>query len=117
MDDLRKHIAGKLRGARLKKGLTQEAVAEAAGVTTETVSNSERAQSLVSLDVFLRLARVLELDIREFLAPPPQSRKLSGKRLGLEADLSGVINDMSDANLTLLIEIGRLFNRRLAGKS
>ena len=112
MDDLKKRVAAKLRAARIKKRMTQEAVAEAAGVTTETVSNSERAQSLVSLDVFLRLARILEIETRDLLVSPPQTRRISSKRLRLEVDLSTLTDEMSDADLALLIQIGRLLSSR-----
>lgn len=108
MDDLKRHVATRLRAARRKKRLTQEAVAEAAGVTTETVSNSERAQSLVTLDVFLRLARVLELDVHDFMDDVPQRKKVSTKRMRLEGDLASIAEEMSDVELTLLVQIGRL---------
>ncbi len=112
MDDLKTHLAAKLRTARRKKQLTQEAVAEAAGVTTETVSNSERAQSLLSLDVFFRIAQVLELDMRDLMRET-FARKMSPRRVRLESDLAGVAEQMNDSDLALLIQIGRV----LTGKS
>lgn len=72
MDDLKRHLAEIFRTARLRKKLTQEALAEAAEVTTETVSNSERGESLVSLPVFLKLVELLDIDMREIIEPAPR---------------------------------------------
>ena len=95
----------------MRKGLTQEAVAEQAGVTTETVSNTERAQSLVTLDVFLRLAAVLDIDLASIVDTPPVQRKPNPKRARLEGAASRLVAELSEAELDLLIRIGRLLRQ------
>jgi len=92
----------------MRKGLTQEAVAEQAGVTTETVSNTERAQSLVTLDVFLRLAAVLDIDLASIVDTPPVPNP---KRARLEGAASRLVAELSEAELDLLIHIGRLLRQ------
>ena len=109
MEDLKEHLAAAFRAARLRKQLTQEALAEEVGVTTETISNSERAESLVSLPVFLKLAVALDLSISEIVdIPTVARRKLTGKRRRLENDLSQLSEQLVDGDLELLISIGRL---------
>jgi transcriptional regulator with XRE-family HTH domain len=108
MNDLKQRLARVLRTARMRKGLTQEAVAERAGVTTETVSNTERTQSLVTLDVFLRLAVVLDIDVASIVDAPPAQRKLTAKRTRLEVDLARLGENLTDVELGLLIHIGKV---------
>ena len=110
MEDLKAHLAETFRAARLRMSLTQEALAEEVGVTTETISNSERAESLVSLPVFLKLAAALGLSIEEIVDVPPAAarRKVTAKRRRLEGDLEKLGEQMSDSSLDLLIGIGRL---------
>lgn len=43
MDKIIKHVAARLRSARLAKGLTQEALADQLGMATESISHVERA--------------------------------------------------------------------------
>jgi transcriptional regulator with XRE-family HTH domain len=107
MNDLKQRLAHAVRAARTRKGLTQEAVAEQAGVTTETVSNTERAQSLVTLDVFLRLAAVLDMDLADIIEAPPAQKKTNPKRARLEGALSRLVTELNEVELDLLIRIGR----------
>ena len=109
MEDLKKRLGDWFRTARLRMGLTQEALAEQVGVTTETISNSERGESLVTLPVFLSLAEALELDLAEIVeAKPSTLTKTKLKRLKLEGELRQLGADMNDTELELLIGIGRL---------
>jgi len=112
MEDLKQHLAVAFRRARSRKGLTQEALAEQIGVTTETVSNSERAESLVSLPVFLKLAAALDLSVSEVVPMPKHSqpRKITARRRRLENDLAQLGECLSDNDLELLMGIGRLLS-------
>jgi transcriptional regulator with XRE-family HTH domain len=116
MEDLKKRIGDSFRTARLRMGLTQEVLAEQVGVTTETISNSERGESLVTLRVFLNIAAALELELDDIVAAAPSTkRKPMTKRLRLEGDLRQLGRDLPDADLELLIGIGRMVRQR--GKS
>ena len=110
MEDLKAHLAETFRAARLRMGLTQEALAEEVGVTTETISNSERAESLTSLPVFLKLAAALGLSIADIVDVPPAAarRKVTAKRRRLEGDLAQLGEQLGEADLDLPIGIGRL---------
>jgi transcriptional regulator with XRE-family HTH domain len=109
MEDLKRHLAEVFRAGRLRKKLTQEALADAAGVTTETVSNSERAESLVSLPVFLKLVELLDIDVQSiiYFELKVPDRK-TARRRRLEGDLQCLADGLSDRELTLLLDIGRL---------
>jgi transcriptional regulator with XRE-family HTH domain len=109
MEDLKTHIAAVFRAARLRKKLTQEALAGVIDVSVETISNTERGDSLVSLPVFLRLAATLEVDLAEIITPPKvKRRKISTHRIRLEQDLLHLGEQMTDSELELTLGIGRL---------
>ena len=53
-----------LRDARRAQGLTQNQVAERAGIGQPTLSNVERGVSSVTLSTLLRILAVLRLELR-----------------------------------------------------
>ncbi len=57
----------RLRVLRLARGLTQERLAEAAGITPTYTSDLERGTKVPSLTIILRLTRALEIDVSELL--------------------------------------------------
>jgi hypothetical protein len=65
----------------------------------------------VTLDVFLRLARVLELDLRTIADAPPPQRKMNPKRARGESALARLVAEMTETELDLLIRIGKLLRR------
>lgn len=61
-------IFGKrLRQLRTSKGLTQEQLAEAAGITATYTSDLERGEKVPSLSIVLRLARAFDIPVAELL--------------------------------------------------
>jgi transcriptional regulator with XRE-family HTH domain len=62
-------IFGKrLRSLRLERGLTQEHLAELAGITATYTSDLERGAKVPSLTILLRLARAFDLTVGELLS-------------------------------------------------
>ena len=59
-----------LRRLRKEKGLSQEALAERAGLHWTYVGSVERAERNVSIDNICRLAKAVETDVWEMLKPP-----------------------------------------------
>ena len=51
-------IGAKLKKARLQAGMTQEQVAEALGVSRQTISNWENENIQPSIDMLIRLAKL-----------------------------------------------------------
>lgn len=65
--DARKVFAKRLRQLRQVRGLSQEALADLAGLHRTYVGSVERGERNVSIDNMERLARALEVDIAELL--------------------------------------------------
>jgi len=64
--DARRLFAKKLRQIRQAQGLSQETLADLAGLHRTYVGSIERSERNVSIDNIERLARALEIDIVEF---------------------------------------------------
>ncbi|HYD78165.1 MAG TPA: helix-turn-helix transcriptional regulator [Paucimonas sp.] len=67
--DARKRIAANLKKLRTMRGLSQEAMAEAADFHRTYVSQLERCVTNISIDGLERLAQALEVDIQELFEP------------------------------------------------
>lgn len=67
---IQKELAQNLRDARLKAGVSQEALALAADVDRTYVSQIERAVSNPSVSVIVKLSIALEIDIQELFKEP-----------------------------------------------
>ena len=67
--DGRAFVAANLRRLRAVQGLSQEALADRAGIHRTYVGSVERAERNVSIDNICRLAWALRVDVRELLAP------------------------------------------------
>ena len=52
---------------RKERGLSQEKVAEKAGISTNTVSRIEGGNSAMSIEIFIKLMQVLDMDANELL--------------------------------------------------
>lgn len=57
----------RLRVLRLERSLTQERLAEAAGITPTYTSDLERGTKVPSLTIILRLAHALEVEVSKLL--------------------------------------------------
>jgi transcriptional regulator with XRE-family HTH domain len=58
----------RLRELRLARQLTQEALAEAAGITSTYTSDIELGKRAPSLTIVLRLAQALDVDVADLLS-------------------------------------------------
>lgn len=78
-------IGKNIKGLRERRGMTQEALAEALFVTRQTVSNYETGKSRPDIDMLVRIAQVLETDVNQVLygLPPEQDRQREVKRLAV----------------------------------
>ena len=78
-------IGKNIKALREKKGMTQEALAEALFVTRQTVSNYETGRSRPDLDMLVKIAGVLEADVNQVLYGLPADQDLirEAKRLGI----------------------------------
>ena len=78
-------IGKNIRALREKRGMTQEALAEALFVTRQTVSSYETGRSRPDLDMLVKIAQVLEADVNQVLygLPTDQDRRRMVRRLGV----------------------------------
>jgi transcriptional regulator with XRE-family HTH domain len=67
--DIRSRLALNLRDERHRRELSQEALADIAGLHRTYVSQVERSVTNVSLDNIFRLAKALNLDVHKLLLP------------------------------------------------
>ena len=67
LSDARKVFASRLRQIRQLKGLSQEELADMAGLHRTYVGSVERSERNISIDNIERLAKALEVDILELL--------------------------------------------------
>ena len=105
---IKDRVAAALRAGRRAKGLTQEALAAEVDCSVETLSNAERAISLPALELFLDLARVLQLDIATLTGASGDAASLSKGRLRLVSEANQLTLQLNDRSLKKWIEIGRV---------
>jgi len=68
-ESARSRLAANLRGRRKAMGLSQEELADIAGLHRTYVGSIERGERNVSIDNIERLAVALELDVIDLLRP------------------------------------------------
>jgi transcriptional regulator with XRE-family HTH domain len=72
--DFRQVFATNVRVARAAKRLSQEALADAAGIDRSYMSRIERGITWAGLEIVVKLADVLEVEPHELLMPPRRGR-------------------------------------------
>jgi transcriptional regulator with XRE-family HTH domain len=73
--DLRDTFATNLRRLRHAKGLSQEELADIAGINRTYISKLETAATYAGLEIIGKLAGVLEIEPAELLLRPPKRRR------------------------------------------
>jgi len=75
MSTLRSRFGERIRELRALKGLTQEELAEAVGVSTDFISLVERGKRAPSFENLERLAQVFELKVSELFEFPESNQE------------------------------------------
>ncbi len=102
---MKQHIGIRVRAARMRRGLTQEAVAEQIGKAVETVSNIERGQTLTGLETLERLSRCLDVPLGDFFEGYDADRDVHKGRVELEQRLSELTRSLSDDDLKVAVDL------------
>lgn len=92
-------FARAVKSARELKGMSQAALANKIGASLDHVSKLERAKYLPGLMVAAELIKVLELDANALLDAQPSQRKVSRRRLDVEAELARLAEALDDRTL------------------
>jgi transcriptional regulator with XRE-family HTH domain len=73
--DFRQVIARNVRVARAARGISQETLADEAGVDRSYMSRIERGVTWVGVEILVKLAAVLDVEPHELLMPPPGRKR------------------------------------------
>jgi molybdate-binding protein/DNA-binding XRE family transcriptional regulator len=95
----------RIRGRRLASNQSQQALADACGITRQAVSAIESGQYIPNTAVALRLAHALHCGVEDlFSLPQPEVR--------IDATLTGTTDVLTDSELR--VQVGRVGDRLLA---
>ena len=102
MEDLRARFGGLVKAHRARMGLTQEALAERAGISTDMVSKIEGGNSGARFGVITRLAEALGVDPAELFTPDLPAGQLQRSTL---TAITTRLASLSDGDLEWLTGI------------
>lgn len=116
---IKEQIGKRLRDLRQKKGLTQKALAEMAGVDYTYIGKIERGEQLPSLNVLIRFAGCLSLPLDRFfmdeatrrlvsLAPKDVFKSMQRENLW---ELLRLLEGIPEEDISLLTEIVRVLKK------
>ncbi len=99
MQNLRARFGRLVKAHRVRLALTQEALAERAGISTDMVSKIEGGTSGARFGVVARLAAALDVDPAELFTPNLPSGQLQRSTL---IEITSRISSLSDSELLWL---------------
>ena len=110
--DLKRKVGQRVQAIRVRRGLTQEALAEQVGRSAETISSLERGKSFPNYQTLGNLSEALNVPVRDFFDFRSKPDSPSAKRVRLEDDVNEALTGLKDRELTVLQElISLLINR------
>lgn len=102
MDDLRTRFGRLVKAHRLRLGLTQDALAERANISTDMISKIEGGNSGARFGVITQIAHALEVDPAELFTPDLPGGQLQRSKLN---DLTIRLAGIGDSELLWLSEL------------
>ena len=91
--DILKRVGKKIREIRKNRGLSQEALGEKAGLSSNYIGQIERGQKQVTLTTLARIAKSLRIDVSVLFEGVSEKTK-------------------QDEDLKLLLELAKILNQR-----
>ena len=101
-------IGKNLQKLRKQRNLTQEALAEAVGVSRQTIAKWEAEESTPDLEMSGRLAEVLEVSLDDLVNAPPD--ELDGKPGMRGKHMFGVVTVGDKGQIVIPVRARRVFN-------
>lgn len=100
MDVDYKALGKRIKIARIKKGITQESVAEEIDITPSHMSNIETGKTKVSLSVLVNIANALSVTIDELLCDNVLNSKII-----FEGEAKEIFNDCDEYEVRILVDV------------
>lgn len=103
MKDVSQRLGTRIRMLREERGLTQDELADLVGITRAYTSFLERGERTASLEVLIRIAKILEVSLSEIFLDidretPKELARLSaataGQPIGVQRRIFRVIEEM-----------------------
>lgn len=102
MKELNKMVGKAIRVVRVQQGLTQEQLAEAAGIHDKHVGRIERGVQGLTFEYFLKIARGLNIDPAELVRNVVESQRGKEDRETLIQNIHSMLKTQSTGNIKLL---------------
>lgn len=99
-------IGNRIKELRKKKGLSQEQLSEKAEITPNYLSRVERGTENPTLDMFIRLANALEVEMWEIFDFCHR-----GSRRDLKSILNKITGDANEEQLRFMVKVLRAMAR------
>jgi transcriptional regulator with XRE-family HTH domain len=103
--DMKHHIGLRAKSARLKRGMTQEQLAEQVEKSTETISNLERGFYMTGLETLQRIGQCLDVPMTYFFKGAEKASRIDKPRFALELEFSRLGEELPDDDLRLSIRL------------
>jgi len=94
-------LGAAIRAARLKKGYTQEQLAELVEVTPTHEKHIESGHRLPSVEVLFSIAQALDLSLDNIIFPEQEAGKARVRELRV------MLNQNTDQELAILLDVAR----------
>jgi len=104
--DTKELIGNRIKELRKKKGLSQEQLSEKAEITPNYLSRIERGTENPTLDMFIRLANALDVEMWEMF-----DFGHTGSRRDLKSILNKIAGEANEEQLRLMIKVLRAMAR------
>jgi len=98
---LRKTLSANIKHYRAKMGFSQEKLAEAVGLSDQTINDIEGCRTWVSDKTIVKIARALETEVYRLLFPQTETEKLFPVKIPAD-----ILSDLKD---TIKKDIDRRF--------
>ena len=95
-----KAIGKRIKIARIKKNLTQEAIADKIGITPQHVSNIETGNASVSLTTLVAIANTLTVSVNDLLCDTVLISKAE-----FEKEAKELFEDCNEYEIRVLVEV------------
>ena len=95
-----KAIGKRIKIARIRKNLTQEAIAEKISITSQHMSNIETGHSSVSLPTLVAIANILAVSVDELLCDTIVNSKII-----FEKEAKDLFHDCNEYEIRFLVDL------------